>query len=599
MARINPRLWCSSLFVLQLTASPVSAAPGLLPGLPAVDEVTWNTTAVRKVLAVFAYGGQPADDQIQRWADATPALAIAQMLTFAEHNLLLSPPSSLDRDGLKDRRNSLTALSKFWSSENPANQIPGDRRQGFARSEWSGAFETWTMAARTRGGNPFRHKIGFWETNYHLAVNHQRGVSNFQLTRMYDDMLGLLGTGAAYETVIAKGSLSAAIARQYGHEYNVFYGDTCYCNEDFAREFHQLGFGVLGKGEKTYHETVTIKNTAKILTAMSVVQGDAPTEWEGDTLTFGTDGHVTGPVQVLHQQIAGSTMGKQLPVLAALEIRHPESLANLPVMIIQGLASDNPSKAEIAGLRQAWASMARKDLLIFLRAYAISTYFHSPTRIKQWTSIERFMLVANNFAHSNLEQYYDVPEEGRLFWDEEFVPFEPWHDVFGHQNSNEAAGSAELFRKHLGAATDGAYRFTDVNHDFGGRNYKKDWRRNLAPTPGTLQYRVDTTAEWLWNRFIADGLKNFGPLERAQVYSLLAYGTDAAEHFRPSNENVALTLTDLQGNAAIAADLARVGNKLLPLAHTNVDIRDATNRRIGAAISFIIATPFMFAQEGR
>jgi hypothetical protein len=58
----------------------------------AVNGVDWNTTAVRRVLHTFAYGGFASDAQIQTWADMTPQMAIAEMLTFAPANDRLSPP---------------------------------------------------------------------------------------------------------------------------------------------------------------------------------------------------------------------------------------------------------------------------------------------------------------------------------------------------------------------------------------------------------------------------------------------------------------------------------------------------------------------------
>lgn len=42
----------------------------------------WTETAVRKVLHVFAYGGQASDAQISTWAEMAPRDAIQQMLTL-------------------------------------------------------------------------------------------------------------------------------------------------------------------------------------------------------------------------------------------------------------------------------------------------------------------------------------------------------------------------------------------------------------------------------------------------------------------------------------------------------------------------------------
>jgi hypothetical protein len=50
----------------------VSGEPPTLPGLTVISQSRWNTTAVRKVLRTFAFGGQASDDQINAWADMTP-----------------------------------------------------------------------------------------------------------------------------------------------------------------------------------------------------------------------------------------------------------------------------------------------------------------------------------------------------------------------------------------------------------------------------------------------------------------------------------------------------------------------------------------------
>ncbi len=601
---------------------PVSA--GLLAGLPMVDDQTWDDTAVRKVLHTFAFAGHATDAQIRAWADASPATAIIQMLTLGEHNARLSPPSNLTLpgqykrydpntgqfdesgpprtfvdDNLSSQSGKLRELSEWWSSADPANAMSPDRRQWFNRREWGGAYESWTMAAQARGLNPFRQRIGFWETNFHLAVNLRRGVSNWQMVRYYDDVMTALGTNQGYDQVIKVGALSNAIAQQYGHRYNEFWDDVCYCNEDFAREFHQLGFGILGVLEPDYHEVTSIKNTAKALTGMTFVPLEAPNEWEAETMQFRIDNHPQFPVEVHHQQIPGATMAAKIDALTKVDIAHPESLANLPLMIVQNLADDTLSTDEIIALRTAWRSMPKKDLLKFIQAYAVSIFFHSPKRTKQWTSVDRFLQISNLYTHTNLEQYYDIPETWRLFWDEEVVPFQPHHDVFGHQTGAEAGGSAEIFRKHFSAATESGWRFLSSEQRF-GEDYvvQKDWRRKL-PRGANNQYQVAAIAQWLWQRFIADGYKNFGPLERAHLYALLAEGSDLASLAHPNNPGQAVTLNEVTTQPAVLALINSLGQKALALDSADLDARGYANQKIGAAINFIIATPFMLAEEGR
>ena len=549
---------------------------------------------MRKVLRTFAFGSQASDAQINDWANMTPQAAIVEMLSFAEHNLKLSPPDKkLAKEAMERRPQSLRALGNFWASRNAANMIPQDDRIDYARATYDGAMLTWSLAARVRGGNPFRHRVGYWETNFHLAVNHERGVSNYQLVRYYDDLMASLARGDSYDAVISTAAVSAAIAQHYGHRNNRFYDGECYCNEDFAREFHQLGFGVLGAGDTLYHERVSIKNTAAALTGMSFTSTEAPNEWEAENVVFGTDGHVPTPVSILHHTISGATAREKMRMLAHFDIDHKESLANLPLMIVQNFADDNISATEAAALRKAWRSMPKKDLLRFLRAYAISSLYHSTQRVKQLTSLDRFMITANRFADTNLEQYSDVPEMWRLYYEEEVIPFAPWHDVFGHQNGAETAGSAELFRKNYRRATDA--NFSESAQDLDGRERLKDWRVTMPRGEG---YFIGATGEWLWQRFVSDGLKNFGPLERAHIYALIGYGRDLAAVLHPQNADTAVTLAELtQGPGK--AWLAKVAATRLPLESKDPEIRQRTNDRIGAAIDFIIATPFMLAEEGR
>ena len=262
-------------------------------------------------------------------------------------------------------------------------------------------------------------------------------------------------------------------------------------------------------------------------------------------------------------------------------------------MIVQSIADDNISAAEAAALRAAWRSMKHKDLLRYLRAYAISTLFHSSKCVKPLSSLEREMVVANRFANTNLEHYNDVTEMWRLYWEDEVVPFEPWHDVFGHQNGPETAGSAELFRKNCPRATDAGFSFSVRNPN--GKSVAKDWRLTMPRGKG---YFVGRTAEWLWQRFVADGLTNFALLERAHLYPLLAYGRDLSAVLHPQFPAAVVTLTELQRGAG-KAWLAKIGAMRLALASKDAPIRVRTNNRIGAAVDFIIATPFMLAEEGR
>ena len=266
-------------------------------------------------------------------------------------------------------------------------------------------------------------------------------------------------------------------------------------------------------------------------------------------------------------------------------------------MIVQGIADDYINANEASALRQAWQSMQTKDFLQFIRAYAVSALFHSPDRIKQWTSLERFLLISNRFTHSNLESYNDTTEVWRLFWEEEIRPFFPIHNVFGHQTGEEAAKSSEIFRKHLAARTEGGYRFNSPAYDFGGTIYYKDWAANM-PKDGSNQFTVAHAAEWLWMRFIAD-MGNYGPLEKAHLYALLASGQDLSKQVYPSEPGRVVTLNELETDAAVIAVVDALGAQALALDSGDQNERMAANERVGQAVNFIASTPFMLAQEGR
>ncbi|MEL7450316.1 MAG: DUF1800 family protein [Pseudomonadota bacterium] len=573
------------------------------PWLPAVSGFLWNETAVRKVLHAFAYGGMATEAQIAAWADMDPQHAIRQMLTTDTRNLLLAPPAPGDTDDMANRDGTLGGLVAYWSSGDPSVPVLDPGYHQYPE-------RSWLSAASLRGLNPVRQKLGLWETNYHMVTNQRKDVTPGQLYRYYDDVLDAIATGTPYQDVLTIGATSAAIALQYKHYENVWLDDVCYCNEDFAREYHQLFFGILGGADSQYHETVTIKNTAAVLTDMRLEWDDA-TGWP-DVLEFGTEFHAPGPLEVLGASIAGSTALEKIDALSQFAIEHPESLDNLPILIIAGLADDalTTNKDAMQRIRGAWQEMQPKNLLEFLRTYAISYQFHSPNRVKYLTSVDRHMLIANQVTLTNRETYlefytpWDLSREG-------VYTFSPRHNVFGAQTSLEAVDSAEVFRVNYNRTTADYWRYARSFDDYWG--WEKDWTL-AAPRDTGGNFNVEQVAEWLWKRFIGDGLKNFGELERAHVYSLLAHGVDlvhtanrveledAGEN--PNNLDLydferVVTSADLQGDPLLAGEMTAMADATLALESTDLWTRRNANYRIGQAINFIVATPFVFIQEGR
>jgi hypothetical protein len=535
------------------------------------------------------------DRQIKLWADMAPQTAIMQMLTFNQHNAVLSPPGSADYDRLYLREGTLRALGAFWSSNDPDNGVYVDHRSRYDMYTYGLLDRIWSRAATSRGLNPFRQKIGFWETNYHLATNLEV-VPRRVMLRYYDDIINALDMGIPYQDVLTVASTSAAVATQYGHRKNVYVNGQCLCNEDFAREYHQLFFGILGEYNPEYHEVVSIKNTALALTDMQV-PNDTVYGGLNDQVVFGTAKHYPGMLEILNTQIFGSNAHQKIDQLSQHAITHPESLDNLPVIIIRGLADDNLNADKISRIRAAWSSMPTKNLLDFLRAYAISTVFHSPTRVKYLTSIDRHLLIASQVMLNDEEGYLDLyaPE---AYESEDVKAFRPAHNVFGGQTGIEAADSTDVFRANYNRIADDEWRFRRASGTAYGRSWGKNWA-TVIPKSSSGTYVVKDVAEWLWKRFIGDGLKNMGLLERAHIYALLAEDRDLVYLADPNRLDRVITTADLVSDPALANLVQSLSARTLLLGSVTDTERQAANTRVGQAINFIVAMPYIFAQEGR
>ncbi|MEM7280871.1 MAG: DUF1800 family protein [Pseudomonadota bacterium] len=578
----------------------------ILSGFNTVSDAAWDETAVRKVLQVFAYGGQATDAQITSWANMPAWDAIQQMLTFEEHNPLLSPVRISNSDGLDDRSATLRGLVDFWSSDNPSNTIDPSLRALYVLAPVA-----WYKAAMSRGLNPFRHRIGLFETNYHMSVNMTIGVTSDQVIAYYDGITESLESGLPYQQVLANAALSAAVARQYGHFTNQWIDGVCYCNEDFAREYHQLFFGILGEYDTTYHETVAIKNTAAALTDIRL-QFDTTQMDFVDFVTFGTEYHAPGPLDILNSSITGVNADERIQQLSNVAINQQESLDNLPVLFIEGLADDNMTDAKRTRIREAWNDMPQKDLLRFLRAYAVSDLFHSADRFKFFTSIDRYFVMTNGVTHSNVEANSELYTPFDGLQDEGVIAFSPRYNVFGAQTSLDAAESTSVFRTNFNRVTREHYRYRiPVSNNF-GPSFTKDWSSVMSASD-TGGYRVDGVTEYLWQRFVADGLKNLGTLERAHIYAFLAYDADLvyavnrseilSQGLDPDDLSLydfdrVITQADLETDPALQSLLDELAAMTLDLNDTNDSLRQQANVKVGSAVNFIVATPYMFAQEG-
>lgn len=548
-------------------------------GLPILSRNDWGDREVRKVLKIFAFGGHARDSQIAEWSNMPASVAIAEMLNFSEHNSKLSPLAIGEqyRD-VATQHGTLTGFATFLSSPSSSLPIPAQivnpdngeiyyprEQYGIDSYNFDAAF---LRMAATRGLNPFRQRIGFWETNYHLAVNRDAGVETQQIARYYDQIMEAHAAGLPYHQVIGIAAKSAAIAMQYGHRRNEWKEEprnsgifVCKCNYDFAREIHQLFYGIFGDDDPN-HEEGTINETGKMLTDMRVPYindfGFAV------DVTFQTDEHHTADLTILGQTISGANASQKIDSLMPISMQHPESLEKLPIMIISALADDNLNEARSNQLRAAWAAMGvNRNLLNFLRVYATSTLFHSPDQVKYFTTHERAIYQANVSQLDNVEsysggQYYPGGFAGRsvesvIRDDAAGEVFQPLHNVFGGQTSAEASDSALAFEKNYNRQTEGDYgvRFSvqcDQCND--GQSWEKKWA-SVLPRRGDGQYYVADVAPWLW-RHVTGSMDNYTELERAHMYFLLG-----AANSNPGDENDQSQVFDLPMVMCIVEDYQR------------------------------------------
>ena len=105
--------------------------------------------------------------------------------------------------------------------------------------------------------------------------------------------------------------------------------------------------------------------------------------------------------------------------------------------------------------------------------------------------------------------------------------------------------------------------------------------------------------EFLWNRYVGDGLKNYGVLERTYVNALLATNDDWAANVNLSDLERVFSRSELTSDEALITLRNQHANATLSLDDLDENARRTANYRIGKAINFISATPFVFAWEGR
>jgi len=109
---------------------------------------------------------------------------------------------------------------------------------------------------------------------------------------------------------------------------------------------------------------------------------------------------------------------------------------------------------------------------------------------------------------------------------------------------------------------------------------------------------VNEIGEWLWQRLVADGLKNYGPLERAYVNAFLATGNDLGLALEPGSPDINFTAAQLNVDPYRSALLTNEAFTM-NLNSANRNLRNFANLKVGLAVDFISMTPFMFAMEAK
>ena len=607
--------------------------------LEVVDKADWTETSVIKVLHAFAYAGLTTDAQIATWASMPPEVAIQEMLTFTFTNELLSP----SEDASSAHAVSLEAMENFWGGTDVTNPMRWDKRPAYStlttRGDGSKFFNggnlqrTWIQAVNTRGINPFLHKIGFFLTNYQMAI--KANLSGYGLFRSYyDQTINDLASGQTFTAVIAGAAKSAATARRYGHLNNTFNNSslTFKGNDDFAREFFQLFFRYNGvKEDIDYHEGVNIENNAMLMTGMKIDY--VPNGYGSDAFDYiapinftdHTDAsdrvlnnltlHHADCLEIFHQMICGTTASEKIDALAAVVSVDPEVQTSLPVFIIKSLADDQLTDEKIAKISATWVA-ANDDLLSFIREYAISRTFHSEDTVKFRSTFDRNVTLYNTVVLDNEESFIgrqvgDSPHGEMIAQGGEV--FLPAHNVFGGQTGVEAANNANVFnnaynvaglqtsyglaRTVLSYSTDET-QTTQVTWD-------KDWGE-VIPTNSNGEYVVADVADWLWRRVVADGGKNFDVIARAQVIAILARNWDfgyAVTVLDPSistDPEATYSSNDLTSDARLVAVMNGLAAETMDLASPDITTtRRGENNRVSFAANFISMLPYTFALEGK
>lgn len=523
-----------------------SLMPALASGFVTVSEEDWTEGAVRRVLHAIAFGGQLDDAEIARLAELDPQEALLQIMP----------------DGMGDGVSLVATVEMFAASapERLAETFTQER-------QFRGMPSAWTWEIMRPDAPLVAHRIAMFETMYHLATTADKARHPLQMA-FYDQILADLDQ--PYVEVLARAAASGPIAVQYGHVKNSYRNGVFRGNDDFARELHQLFFGILGSDDPD-HENVTIEETALALTGIRVNRRQR-------TINYPAQAHPKIPLTILGVEVPyarGMTMEARVAEVCQVAIEHHEAQAALPTMFVTHFGEDAPPAWVLEQAIDEWNSMPTRKLVPFLRAYLSSTAFHRPDRMRAVLPVDLVARTVNRLLVPLAEPDARAAGAVRRFLDDlGQAPFRPAHEVFGDITGPETHSSPETLRQW----------WADLMRLSGSREFRAFQTALPARLQGGERMPVEEVGRWLWQRLLADDCEGYDVRAEAQVCALLATGRDFGSYLE------SFGLGPVSADAELREHCTALGRTLLGPAKAQ--------ERVRLAGLFILGTPNAFVDRG-
>ena len=545
-------------------------------GFSTLNNDEWNKNTVNKVLNTFTYGIVAKQSQIQTWADMNATDAIKEIITMEGFNDKLNKYNTSFLDKNETRIEILSEI--FYNRYNGGNFRLECRLS-------NGEIITPLLLDNTNF-NPTRLKIGLWETNYHQVINAKIDALHcLNIHHYFDDIVEGINDNVDYHKILSKSAHSTPIMFMYNQFDNKYINGTFLLNDDFAREYNQLFFGILGVDNLSYYENTTIENTAKILTGIDKARRDYTT-LDGLETVNAPDyyvlenplEHYSGTLEILENNIQQSSVEEGLNKIGEIAIRDKEGSDNLPIIIIEGLSDDNLDYETKEKIRNEWKNnLSHPNFLQFIQKYAISHSFHNENRLKYLSSLDRVMKTYNllNFEGKKPINIHKINYE---LLKEDYKIFFPAKGVFGNLTGEDILNNSNVFSVFYNRAANIEYSNTYTDMDFS------------KMIDDNVEKNIKSISEFVWNRFIGDNLKNFGKMERLHIYSILAHGVDYNEY---KNTNIIYTEEYINNDQNILNDIE-------DMSKLTINLIDTTNKtRIKYITHFVLGLPFMWFEEGK